>query len=98
MYSMGAYFVEIIPQSVTGKGWTADARFSRQADYRKHAEVLKISYPSQLIEPTRALAERAVLQWAREFVKTSSEVIESSLRIQEETTNADAVHSADPAH
>ena len=84
MYSMGAYFVEVIPQSIPGDGWTADAQFSRQIDYRKHAEVPKVSYPSRIVELTKASAERAVMEWAREFVSASGEVIESSLRLKEE--------------
>lgn len=84
MYSMGAYFVEVIPESIPGDGWTGDAQFSRQSDYRRHADVLKVSYPSHVVEPTRAMAERAVTEWARDFVISNGEVIEASLRLREE--------------
>jgi hypothetical protein len=31
MYSLGAYFLEIFPESIPGDGWTGVARFSRQS-------------------------------------------------------------------
>ena len=86
MYSMGAYFVEVIPQSIPGDGWTGEAQFSRQSDYRRHADVPKVSYPSHVVQPTRAMAERAVTQWARDFVNANGEVIEASLRLREEAS------------
>jgi hypothetical protein len=85
MYSMDAYFLEILPAPVPGDGWTADARFSRQSDYRKHNEVPKVTYPTHIFQPTKPSVERAVADWARQFISDSREVIESSLRLQEES-------------
>ena len=84
MYSMGTYFLEIISDPIPGDGWTAEARFSRQADYRKHADVPKVTYPTHIVQPTKGAVERAAAEWAREFVLTSTDVLESSLRLQEE--------------
>ncbi|WP_250442130.1 hypothetical protein [Caballeronia sp. AZ1_KS37] len=88
MYSMSGFFVEIIPEHVPDDGWTAIAQFSRQRDYRKHDEVPKATFPTNLAYGTRSAAERAATQWAREFVTSSSEVLESSLRLEEAARKA----------
>jgi hypothetical protein len=85
MYSMDTYFLEILSLPVPGDGWTAEARFSRQSDYRKHADVPKVTYPTHIFQPTKPSVEKAVAEWARKFIANSSDVIESSLRIQEES-------------
>jgi hypothetical protein len=89
MYSMNAYFLEVICQRNPDDGWSADARFSRRNDYRKHTEVVKVVVPLHLAEPTRASAEKAAVFWAREFVSTSSSVLESLLRLEEEASKPD---------
>jgi hypothetical protein len=83
MYSMGAYFLEIFPEAIPGDGWTGVACFSRRSDYKRHAEVPKVAFPTHIIMPTMALTEVAITDWAREFVATSGEVLESSLRLAE---------------
>lgn len=83
MYSMGAYFLEIVPQPIPNHGWTGDAWFSRRSDYRKHADVPKVSFASHVAPPSAASAEAEIAAWARDFVATSSEVVESSLRLAE---------------
>lgn len=81
MYSLGAYFLEIFPESIPGDGWTGVARFSRQSDYKRHAEVTTVTFHSHIFQPTRRMAEGAIAAWAREFVTSSSDVLESSLRL-----------------
>ena len=83
MYSMGAYFLEIFPESVPGDGWTGEARFSHRSDYRRHADVPKVTFQSHIVMPTMASAESAIADWARVFVYTSADVLESSLRLAE---------------
>jgi hypothetical protein len=85
MYSMDAYFLEVLSDHIPGDGWTADARFSRKMDYAMHADVPKVTYPTHIQQATKASAESAAVRWARTFVSCSSDVLESSLRIREET-------------
>jgi hypothetical protein len=79
MYAMGAYFLEVFPNSIPGGGWTAEARFSRRDDYRRHSHVPVATFPSPIVMPTRGSAETAAVAWAREFVASSGDVVESSL-------------------
>jgi hypothetical protein len=83
MYAMGAYFLEIVFEPVAG-GWTGSARFSRRSDYRRHADVPKVSFPSHVVSPTRTAAESAITEWARTFIATSGDVLEAALRLAEE--------------
>ncbi len=84
MYSIGTYFVEVLSESIPGDGWTANARFSRKLDYRQHAEVKTVTYPTHIVGPNKAQVERDVAAWARGFVASSGEVVESSLRLVED--------------
>jgi hypothetical protein len=84
MYAMGIYFLEIFPEPIPGDGWTGDARFSRRSDYRRHAEVTKVTFHSHIVRPTMAAAEIAIADWARTFIETSADVLEASLRLAEE--------------
>lgn len=77
MYSLGAYFLEIFPESIPGDGWTGVARLSRRSDYKRHAGVTTVTFHSHIFQPTRHRAEGAVAAWAREFVTSSSDVLES---------------------
>ncbi len=61
MYSMGAYFLEVVVDYIPGDGWTADAVFSRRADYRAHGAVHKVRYPADVVGPSRATVERATV-------------------------------------
>jgi hypothetical protein len=81
MYTMGAYFLEVFPQSIPGDGWTGSVRFSRRGDYRQPADVPTVTMQSHIVRPTMRATEAAILVWAREFVTSSDEVLESSLRI-----------------
>ncbi|MDR5815127.1 MULTISPECIES: hypothetical protein [unclassified Caballeronia] len=81
MYSLGAYFLEIFPESIPGDGWTGAARFSRRSDYKLHAVVTTVTFPSHIFKPSRRQAEGAIADWARDFVKSSGDVLESSLRL-----------------
>lgn len=86
MYSLGAYFLEVLLDSGPGNSWTGDAQFSRRADYIKHDDVPKVIFPTRLFRGTKTSAEQAVVEWARYFVATSSEVIEAALRLREKRT------------
>ncbi len=87
MYSIGAYFMEVVIESIPGDGWTADAVFSRRADYKAHARVPKVRYPAHVVQSTKGQAEGATVKWARGFVSGSSDVIESSLRMKTQTNS-----------
>jgi hypothetical protein len=89
MYTMGAYFLEVMPQSIPNDGWTGDVRFSRRGDYRRPANVPTVTLQTHIFRPTKQATEAAILVWAREFVASSGEVLESSLRI----ANEDQVNS-----
>lgn len=84
MYSMPPFFVEISPEHTAGDGWTAVAHFSRSSDYKRHAELPKVSLQTHMAEASRGAAERAATQWARAFVCSSSAVLESALRLAED--------------
>ncbi|SAL84590.1 hypothetical protein AWB74_06993 [Caballeronia arvi] len=84
MYSMGTYFLEVFPEPIPGDGWTGDARFSRRNDYRRHADVTKVTFHSHIVRPTMAAAESAITAWARDFIDKSGDVLEASLRLAEE--------------
>lgn len=85
MYSMGPYFLEIVPESIPGYGWTGQARFSRRSDYRKHLDdVRKVTFPTHIVKATRTSAESAIVTWARDLVASSADVLEASLRIAAE--------------
>jgi hypothetical protein len=83
MYSLGAYFLEVLLDSRPGNSWTGDAQFS------KHDDVPKVIFPTRLFRGTKTSAEQAVVEWARYFVATSSEVIEAALRLREKRTERD---------
>ncbi|MEM5345668.1 hypothetical protein [Paraburkholderia azotifigens] len=85
MYSMQPFFVEILPERVDG--WTAEARFSRQDDYRKPIDVPKVRFFLPATKPTRAMAERDAIEWARHFIVSSSDVLEASLKLEETRRN-----------
>ncbi|SAK99222.1 hypothetical protein AWB77_05949 [Caballeronia fortuita] len=84
MYSVDEYFVEIAAESIAGDGWTADAIFSRRADYRGHGRVWKVRYPAHILGPTKAAVEKATVAWARQFIACSSPVLESSLALRKQ--------------
>jgi hypothetical protein len=84
MYSMGVYFLEVFPEPIPGDGWTGDARFSRRNDYRRHGDVIKVTFRSNIVRPTMAAAESAITDWARDFIEQSADVLEASLRLAEE--------------
>jgi hypothetical protein len=48
---------------------------------KRHAAVTTVTFPSHIFQPTRSLAENAIADWAREFVESSGDVLESSLRL-----------------
>lgn len=79
MYSMKPYFVEIQLEHRVGDGWTAIAQFSRQLDYAKHDTVKKSRFPTHVEAATKGRAESAAVQWARAFVASSPDIVESSL-------------------
>lgn len=55
--------------------------FSRKVACAKHAPVVKATFPSRFIRLSKASVEHDVIAWAREFVESSSEVIEASLQL-----------------
>jgi hypothetical protein len=80
MYSIRGFFIEILPERVPGDGWTADARFSLQSDYKRHGDVLKVTWSSHLNAATKGSVEIATLRWVRQFLESSSDVVLSDLR------------------
>ncbi|MFP4894911.1 hypothetical protein [Paraburkholderia sp. EG304] len=85
MYSIEPFFVEIFPERVDG--WNAEARFSRQDDYRKPIRIPKIRFFLRAVKPTRATAEYDAIEWARRYIASSAEVLEESLKREEARHN-----------
>ncbi|MEM5296230.1 hypothetical protein VSR82_18080 [Burkholderia sp. JPY481] len=81
MYSIKPFFVEIFPERVDG--WTAEARFSRQGDYAKPIKVPKVRFFLRAVKPTKAMAEGDAIEWARRYIASSAEVLETSLKREE---------------
>ncbi|WP_277185359.1 hypothetical protein [Caballeronia sp. BR00000012568055] len=81
MYSLKPFFVEIFPERVDG--WIAEALFSRQCDYSKPIKVPKVTFRLGTVQPTKASAERDAIEWARRFIASSTDVLESSLKLEE---------------
>lgn len=79
---MFPYFVEILIERVPD-GWTAVARFSRQADWRKSVRVPRAVFRTRTVRPTKSAAERAAVVWAEHFISSSFELLETSLMVEQ---------------
>lgn len=82
MYSLGPFFLEVLPASAPGDGWTADARFSRRCDYRNtRTKVQKVTYSTGFVGKTRSDVEKQVVAWARAFTDGETDTILSHIEI-----------------
>jgi hypothetical protein len=88
MYAIEGFFVEVFPEHIPGDGWTSDARFSLQSDYKRHDYVPTVTWPSHIDAPTKGAVERATVLWVRQFLRCSSDVMLSCIRIERESFEA----------
>ncbi len=79
MHLMRNYFVDCIVDQIPRDRWTASAHVSRPNDWKKPAPVPVVVFATFVDCSTRRDAERAALQWARECVLASPDIIEQAL-------------------
>jgi hypothetical protein len=78
MYKAGAYFVECFPFK-ENEQWSCVVRFSRIDDYKRGADVPRVSWISPSLMTTSSAAELHALTWARRLVDVCEDQLETAL-------------------